>query len=64
VLARWRHDYALRGEAAFTPPTSPSATALERKIVDLERRCQQLVLENTILKNALPAAPTRSGMLR
>jgi transposase-like protein len=63
VLARWRRDYALRGAAAFTPPAPSTAADVERRIADLERRCQHLTVENTILKNALPAAPTRSGML-
>ncbi len=62
VLARWRRDYAVRGEAAFTPSEPASVDVLERRIADLERRCQQLTVENTILKNALPGDRTRSGM--
>jgi transposase-like protein len=62
VLARWRHDDALRGAAAFTPPAPATAADSERRIADLKRRCQQLTLENTILQNALPAGPTPPGM--
>jgi transposase-like protein len=63
VLARWRRTYALRGAAAFTPHALSNDAGAERRIAELERRCQQLTLENTILKNVLPATPTRSGML-
>jgi transposase-like protein len=43
--------------------TAPSTDAgAERRIADLERRCQQLLLENTILKSALSAGPTPPGM--
>ena len=69
LLARWRHDYAERGEAAFTPRggggTDASATPLETRIADLERFCGQLALENAALKKALQQAsritPTPSG---
>ncbi len=53
----------MRGEAAFTQHAPTSVNALERKVADLERRCQQLSVENTILKSALPAGGTQSGTL-
>jgi putative transposase len=60
LLARWRHDYAERGEAAFTPRQSAgsdaNATPLETRIADLERFCGQLALENAALKKALQQA--------
>jgi transposase-like protein len=69
LLARWRHDYAERGEAAFTPRTGAtadaSATPLETRIAELERFCGQLALENAAVKKALQQAsrstPTPSG---
>lgn len=69
LLARWRHEYAERGEAAFTPRTGggadASATPLETRIAELERFCGQLALENAALKKALQHAlrstPTLSG---
>ena len=60
VLNRWRKEYATRGEAAFTPRESSQDGALERKIVELERFCGQLALENAILKKALQAVPMRN----
>jgi transposase len=58
VLARWRKEYAERGEAAFTstlpPPETLTAEArLEARIAELERFCGQLALENAVLKKAL-----------
>ena len=69
LLARWRHDYAERGEAAFSPRSGTgsdvSATPLETRIADLERFCGQLALENAALKKALQTrsatVPTPSG---
>ena len=69
LLARWRHEYAERGEAAFTPRTGAgtdgSATPLETRIAELERFCGQLALENAALKKALQqashTAPIPSG---
>jgi transposase len=69
LLARWRHEYAERGEAAFTPRTGTgtdaSVTPLEMRIAELERFCGQLALENAALKKALQSrsarAPTPSG---
>lgn len=60
LLARWRRDYAERGEAAFTPrmgaTADASATPLETRIAELERFCGQLALENAALKKALQQA--------
>jgi putative transposase len=60
VLARWRKEYELRGEAAFAPRQDGEATSLEQKVAELERFCGQLALENHILKKALRTAPSRS----
>ncbi len=62
TLSQWCTEYALREDAAFTPKAPTAVTVLERRVADLERRCQQLTLENTLLKNALRDGPTRSGM--
>ena len=69
VLSRWRHEYAERGEAAFTPRSGAgvdaSQTPLETRIAELERFCGQLALENAALKKALQSrsatAPIPSG---
>ncbi len=73
LLARWRRDYAERGEAAFTSRhgagADASATPLETRIAELERFCGQLALENAALKKAVQhaaqhasrTAPTPSG---
>lgn len=57
VLSRWRHEYAERGEAAFTlrsgTGVEASQTPLETRIAELERFCGQLALENAALKKAL-----------
>jgi transposase len=54
VLARWRSEYAERGEAAFASrtPLSETSTA-EARIAELERFCGQLALENAVLEKAL-----------
>jgi transposase len=42
VLARWRREYAERGEAAFAPKTPASASsASEARVAELERFCGQ-----------------------
>ncbi|MFI5273923.1 MAG: transposase [Ktedonobacterales bacterium] len=69
VLARWRREYAERGEAAVTPRSGAgvdaSQTPLETRIAELERFCGQLALENAALKKALQSraatAPIPSG---
>jgi transposase len=60
VLARWRKEYEVRGEAAFAPRQDGEATSLEQKVAELERFCGQLALENHILKKALQTASSRS----
>lgn len=64
VLARWRHEFRDRGESAFTPkqPAQVSATeALQRRIVELERHCGQLSLENALLKKLVERLQPRSA---
>jgi transposase len=61
LLLRWRREYAARGEAAFLPPEETSPGALERRIVELERFCGQLALENAVLKKAAGSARSRSA---
>ena len=61
VLDRWRHEYAERGEAAFTPPAADSQEGLERRIAELERFCGQLALENAALKKGLSSMASRNG---
>lgn len=63
VLLRWRNAYAVRGEAAFTPkgPEAAGASSLEQRVVELERLCGQLALENAVLKRGLRSMPSRSG---
>jgi putative transposase len=62
VLARWRAEYAERGEAAFTPHQETEQTSLEARIAELERCLGQLTLENNLLKKALAKATSRSAM--
>jgi transposase-like protein len=61
LLARWRAEYAERGEAAFTPRQPTGAETLEARIADLERCLGQLTLENMVLKKALAKVTSRSG---
>lgn len=61
VLLRWRNEYASRGEAAFTPKgPEAAASSLEQRVVELERLCGQLALENAVLKRGLRSTPSRS----
>lgn len=64
LLLRWRREYEVRGEAAFSAKdqaeASPTAL-LEQKIAELERFCGQLSLENSILKKASAAGRQPSG---
>lgn len=54
VLARWRREYAERGDAAFTPKTMHAETnTTEARIAELERFCGQLALENAVLQKVL-----------
>jgi transposase-like protein len=61
VLDRWRHEYAERGEAAFTPREVEGEPALQQRIAELERFCGQLALENDALKKGLASLASRSG---
>jgi transposase-like protein len=62
VLARWRKEYAERGENAFAPRDISAADTLEQRIAELERLCGQLTLENAVLKKALQTARSQSFM--
>lgn len=53
LLSRWRHEYELRGDAAFTSREGGQPSALEARVAELERFCGQLALENAALKKAL-----------
>jgi len=61
VLARWRQEYAERGEVAFTPRDLDDAQTLHRRIAELERFCGQLALENAALKKGLSSLASRNG---
>jgi putative transposase len=60
LLARWRKEYAQRGEAAFMPKELAETDALKARIAELERFCGQLALENAVLKKAVQQAVSRS----
>jgi transposase len=62
MVARWRQEYELRGEAAFAPAEPTPTQALEAKVAELERFCGQLAMENAVLKKALQQLPSRNGM--
>jgi putative transposase len=53
VLDRWRKEYEQRGESAFSEQVATEQEALERRIADLERFCEQLSWENAVLKRAM-----------
>lgn len=61
VLARWRQEYADRGEAAFTPREPDGEEALGRRIAALERFCGQLALQNEALQRGLASMTSRNG---
>jgi len=56
LLARWRTEYAERGEVAFSPKQLSDVEALQVRIADLERFCGQLAHENALLKKLPPGA--------
>jgi transposase len=62
LLLRWRHEYAARGEAAFTPRQPSREEALEARIAELERHCGQLSLELATVKKVLSRPRSGSGM--
>ncbi len=61
VLSRWRKEYHERGEAAFLSQPSEEASTQDQRIVELERFCGQLALENQVLKKALQRMGSRSA---
>ena len=61
VLLRWRKEYEVRGEAAFTDKQLSGTEALEARIAELERFCGKLALENEILKKALGGSRSNGG---
>jgi len=61
VLARWRQEYAERGEAAFAPRAPDDEETLHRRVAELERFCGQLALENQALKKGLRSMAARTG---
>jgi transposase len=61
VLLRWRKEYEARGEAAFTEKQLSGEEALQARIVELERFCGKLALENEILKKGLSRHHWGSG---
>ncbi len=61
LVARWRQEYEIRGEAAFAPLEPTPTQALEAKVAALERFCGQLAVENAVLKKALQQLPSRNG---
>jgi len=61
VLSRWRKDYHERGEAAFLSQPSEEASTQDQRIVELDRFCGQLALENQVLKKALQRMGSRSA---
>lgn len=56
VLLRWRHEYAERGEEAFTDKQPSELEALQARIAERERFVGQRALDNAVLKKALAAA--------
>jgi transposase len=61
VLLRWRKEYEVRGEAAFTDKQLSGTEALEARIAELERFCGKLALENEILKKVLGSSRSNAG---
>lgn len=62
VLARWRKEYAERGEAAFASQPAPhEALSAEARIAELERFCGQLALENAVRKKSRAELTSATG---
>ena len=54
VVARWKAEYLERGDQAFSSRRClTDELSLERRVVELERVCGRLTLENELLKKAL-----------
>jgi transposase len=62
LLLRWRKEYDVRGEAAFSPPEETGGRGLEQRVAELERLCGQLALENAALKRGWGLSRSRSSM--
>jgi len=66
LLLRWRCEFDLCGDAAFSakevPEASPTAL-LEQKVAEMERFCGQLSLENALLKKLASTQRPPSGLL-
>ncbi len=60
VLSRWRKEYQERGETAFQIIPSEVVSTQEQRILELERFCGQLALENQVLKKTLQRLESRS----
>jgi putative transposase len=61
VLSRWRKEYHEHGDAAFLPSPLEQASIQDQRMVELERFCGQLALENQVLKKALQSMGSRSA---
>src|SRR5262245_47013018 len=61
VLNRWRQEYRLRADAAFTPMEPTPADEYDQRIAELERVCGQLAIENAALKKALRLVQSQRG---
>ena len=61
LLLRWRKEYDVRGEAAFSPSGETGGRGLEQRVAELERLCGQLALENAALKRGLSLSRSRSS---
>src|SRR5262249_16115987 len=55
------HEYAARGEAAFTPRQPSREQALEARIAELERDCGRLSLELATIKQGSHWPQSRNG---
>ena len=64
LLAKWRKEYAERGEQAFTPkqPHELDQAALLSKIAEMERYIGRQALEIELLKKALAQFRSSSGI--
>jgi len=62
LLSRWRQEYEVRGEEAFSSKQLSESEALAAKVAELERFCGQLAWENSVLKKALGKQKSASDM--
>ncbi len=63
LVAKWRKEYAERGDAAFTPRQvhELDQAALLTKIAEMERYIGRQALEIDLLKKALAQLPSTRG---